>query len=75
MRLFLSPLCPWGLENQTVDHVLQTCPSYMLKKTNWPAETDQDVCPENQTVEPIQQTCPSYMLKMTNWPVVTDQAV
>ena len=62
-----------SLENPTVEPIHQTCPSYMLRKTNWPEETDQAVCPENLTVEHILQTCPSYVLRTTNWSAETDQ--
>ena len=35
-----SLLCPLGLENQTAEHILQTCPSYsMVRKTHCPVET------------------------------------
>ena len=40
MNLSPSPLCPCGLEDQTPQHILQTCPMYQeLRQRVWPSVT------------------------------------
>ena len=40
LKLAPSPTCPCGLEDQTPEHVLQTCPLLQgLRETTWPAAT------------------------------------
>lgn len=38
-KLATTPLCPCGMEPQTPEHVLQTCPNYSrLRQKTWPSE-------------------------------------